>query len=152
MSGRRQRWPSSWISTTSIFVSQGAPWCKSQTRSLAQWCHQTADHGPEREWERDSWHCSGCCAVWHSGLADLWGWGDSALALGLHEEKVLAVSPPSYLLHHKTVGHKMLDSHVSISHLQHYSLSCKVLSWLWWHNYHLGHRIRRFTSPAIASC
>ena len=94
------------LSETSIFPSQGAPWSNSQTGSLAQWCHQTADHGPEREQEGDSWHCSGCCAVWHSGLADLWGWGDSALALGLHEEKFLAVFP--LLTPSKNWGHEML--------------------------------------------
>lgn len=88
-----RRWPSSWISTASIFPSQGAPRSNSQTGSLAQWCHQTADHGPERQQEGDYWHRSGCCALWHSGLADLWGWGDCALALGLGEEKVLAGFP-----------------------------------------------------------
>lgn len=48
VSGHRQKWPSSWISTTSIFPSQRAPWNKSQTRSLAQWCH----HADSRSWAR----------------------------------------------------------------------------------------------------
>lgn len=90
-----RRWPSSWISAASIFPSQGALWSNSQTGSLAQWCHQTADHGPEREQEGGYWHRSGCCALWHSGLADLWGWGDSALALGLGKRRFLAGFLPS---------------------------------------------------------
>lgn len=92
-SAPHQAWPSSWISTPSIFPGQGAPPSYSHTGSLARRCHQTARSRASAGARGDSWHRGGCCAAWHSGLADLWGWGDIALALGLHEEKVLATLP-----------------------------------------------------------
>lgn len=94
-SGHRPWWPSSWMSTTSIFPSQAAPRNKSQTRSLAQGCHQTADHGPEREWEEGTPGTAATAVRIDIQAWLIYGVGEIVpLLWGLHEQKILAVSTP----------------------------------------------------------